>query len=44
METTKYRKRIGSSSFKFNKKTVQVFGNKGLIVDIVFYVGIKNII
>ena len=44
IDTTKYKKKIGSSNYKFIKKTVQVFGNKGLIVDIVFYIGIKNII
>lgn len=44
VESNKYKKKIGKYNYKFLKKTIQVFGNKGLIIDIVFYVGIKNFI
>lgn len=40
----KFKKKIGSTNYKFIKKSVQVQGNKDLIIDIIFYVGIKNII
>ena len=42
INTEKFKKKIGSTYYKFFKKTVQIYGNKELIIDIVFYIGIKN--
>lgn len=42
INTEKFKKKIGSTYYKFFKKTIQIYGNKELIVDIIFYIGIKN--
>ena len=38
---SKFKKKIGKTYFKFFKKTIQVLNNKDLIIDLIFYVGIK---
>ena len=38
IKSNKFKKKIGSSNYKFIKKTVQVYGNKDLIIDIILYV------
>jgi hypothetical protein len=42
-KSNKFKKKISKWSYKFIKKTVQIYGNKKLIVDIILFVGIKNI-
>lgn len=42
-KSSKFKKRIGKLYYKFIKKTIQVFDNKDLIIDIIFYVGIKKV-
>lgn len=44
IKSNKYKKKIGSINYKFIKKTIQILGNNKLIIDFVFYIGIKNII
>lgn len=39
--TNKFKKRISKWNYKFIKKTIQIHGNKNLIVDIILFVGIK---
>lgn len=41
-ESQKFKKRIGEYYYKIFKKTIQVFGSKDLIIDLIFYVGIKK--
>jgi hypothetical protein len=41
-KSNKFKKRISKWNYKFYKKTVQIHGNKKLIIDIVLFVGIKN--
>lgn len=41
LKTTKFKKKIGNIKYKFIKKTIQVYGNKNLIIDIIFYIGIS---
>ena len=40
-KSLKFKKRIGSTNYKFIKKTVQLYGNKNLILDFIFYLGIE---
>ena len=42
VKSTKFKKRIGTTNYKFIKKTIQIYGNKDLIIDIIFYAGFKN--
>lgn len=42
-KSNKFKKKISKISYKFIKKTVQIYGNKDLIVDIILFVGIENI-
>jgi hypothetical protein len=42
-KSSKFKKRIGKTYYKIFKKTTQVPDNKDLIIDIVFYVGIKKV-
>ena len=42
-KSLKFKKRIGKLYYKFIKKSVQVFDNKNLIIDVIFYVGIKKL-
>ena len=41
VKSSKFKKRIGSTNYKFIKKTIQIYGNKDLIIDIIFYIGFK---
>lgn len=41
-KSTKFKKKIGKTFYKFFKKTIQISNNKDLIIDLIFYVGIKN--
>lgn len=43
-KSSKFKKKISSWNYKFIKKTVQVYGNKKMFVDIVLFVGIENVI
>ena len=42
-KSNKFKKKISKITYKFIKKTVQIYGNKDLIVDIILFVGIENI-
>jgi hypothetical protein len=42
-KSSKFKKRIGKTYYKIFKKTIQVIDNKDLIIDLVFYVGLKNV-
>jgi hypothetical protein len=42
-KSSKFKKRIGKTYYKFFKKTVQVIDNNDLIIDLIFYVGLKNV-
>jgi len=39
---SKFKKKIGKTYYKFIKKTVQNNKNTNIIIDLIFYVGIKN--
>ena len=43
IKSNKFKKKISKMTYKFIKKTVQIYGNKDLIVDIILFVGIENI-
>ena len=42
-KSNKFKKKISKITYKFIKKTVQIYGKKDLIVDIILFVGIENI-
>lgn len=42
-KSSKFKKRIGKYNYKLIKKTVEVVDQKDLIIDVIFYVGIKNV-
>lgn len=42
-KSSKFKKRIGKYYYKFIKKTIQVSDNKELIIDLIFYFGIKKV-
>lgn len=42
-KSNKFKKKISKWNYKFVKKSVQIYGNKNLIVDVILFVGIKNI-
>jgi hypothetical protein len=39
---SKFKKKIGKTYYKFFKKTIQILNYKDLIIDLIFYVGIKT--
>lgn len=43
-KSTKFKKSISKWNYKFIKKTVQIYGNKKLFVDIVLFVGVENVV
>lgn len=42
-KANKFKKKISNWNYKFIKKTVQIYGYKNLIIDIVLIIGIKNL-
>ena len=42
VKTIKFKKKIGSTNYKFIKKTVQIQGNKNLIIDIILFIGVYD--
>lgn len=41
-KSNKFKKKISKWNYKFIKKTVQIYQNKNLIIDIILFVGINN--
>jgi len=42
-KSNKFKKKISKWNYKFIKKTIQVYGNKNIFIDIILFVGIKSI-
>ena len=42
-KSKKFKKKISKTTYKFIKKTVQIYGNKDLIVDVILFLGIEDI-
>ena len=42
-KSSKFKKKISKWNYKFIKKSVQIHGNKKLFIDIILFIGIKNI-
>ena len=42
-KSNKFKKKISKWNYKFIKKTIQVYGNKNLFIDIILFIGIKII-
>lgn len=43
IKSNKFKKKISKWNYKFLKKTVQIYGHKNLLIDIILFLGIKNI-
>lgn len=41
-KTNKFKKKISKWNYKFIKKTIQIYGQKKLLIDIILFVGIKD--
>lgn len=42
-KSNKFKKKISKWNYKFIKKTIQIYGNKKLTIDVILFIGIKNI-